>query len=136
MFDVVAKMIQNIENNTNERIDLPLDGQGVTNVQAQRIAGLLNNDKSVKMIFTYPSLIGPEGAVAFAETLKNNNTITFLQLSRTGIGDDEAQIFAEAIKINSSLNALFLDSNQIGISGMKAIEDAMKYNKTITYISV
>ena len=57
--------------------------------------------------------IGKEEAVAIAEALKNNSTLTFLNLTFKEIGIEGAVVIAEALKKNSTLTSLDLPHGAI-----------------------
>ncbi len=82
------------------------------------------------------NLIGVNGAIALAEALKENHSITDVDLSRNLIGVNGAIALAEAIKINKSITSISLSNNNISDEGAIALAEAIKINKSITSISL
>eukprot|EP01125_Pyxidicula_operculata_P002831 TRINITY_DN1265_c0_g1_i2.p1 TRINITY_DN1265_c0_g1~~TRINITY_DN1265_c0_g1_i2.p1 ORF type:complete len:679 (-),score=121.35 TRINITY_DN1265_c0_g1_i2:83-2119(-) len=80
-------------------------------------------------LMKYP--LGSNGAKLLSEALKNNQTITFLDLYHTGIGDDEVVLLCDSLMQNS-LKSLKLEKNSIGDKGANAISEMMKCNTTLT----
>ncbi|MBP9694279.1 MAG: hypothetical protein KBE16_06205 [Alphaproteobacteria bacterium] len=73
---------------------------------------------------------------AFAESLKENRTLTSLNLSSRNIGDEGARALAESLKVNGRLTSLVLYNNQIGDAGARALADALKENRTLTSLDL
>ncbi len=69
--------------------------------------------QTLKMLYL-DSNIGVEGAVAFRTALKQNNSLTKLELSSNNIGSDGARQLAAALERNCTLTALSLYDNDIG----------------------
>ena len=57
--------------------------------------------------------IGSDGAIAIANALKTNTTLSTLVLSKNRIGDDGTEAIAEALEINKILTEIKLDGNLI-----------------------
>jgi Ran GTPase-activating protein (RanGAP) involved in mRNA processing and transport len=72
------------------------------------------------------SCVIPEGALAIAEALKLNSSLTTLDLGYNEIGIEGAFAIAEGLKVNSSLSTLHLHGNDVGKEGASAIAEALK----------
>ena len=80
--------------------------------------------------------IGAAGAVALAEALKTNQTLTWVDLFSNEIGNAGATALAEALKTNPGLSSINLGHNGIGNAGAAALAEALKTNQTLTSISL
>eukprot|EP00984_Skeletonema_dohrnii_P008654 scaffold3211_cov91-Skeletonema_dohrnii-CCMP3373.AAC.7 len=80
--------------------------------------------------------IGKEGAIALAEALKENTTLTTLTLGWNGIDKEGAIALAEALKENTTLTALKLENNFIDNEGAIALAEALKENTTLTSLNL
>ncbi|KJW02969.1 leucine Rich repeat family protein [Rickettsia endosymbiont of Ixodes pacificus] len=63
--------------------------------------------------------------------LKDNSTLTSLDLSDNKIGETGARDLAASLKDNNSLTELNLSSNNIGDTTLKTINGYLQRNKTI-----
>jgi hypothetical protein len=79
--------------------------------------------------------IGPDGAKAIAEALKNNNSLTTLDLMNNHIDDAGAQAIAEALKNNNSLTTLYLAFNEIGAETFREITTIIERNRNAFFDS-
>jgi hypothetical protein len=80
--------------------------------------------------------IGPAGAVALADALRTNTSLTELYLCYNRIGDIGARALAIALRTNTSLTALYLGANQIGAAGTTALAEALKVNTRLTTLNL
>lgn len=80
--------------------------------------------------------IGEAGAKAFAEALKVNTRLKYLNLSNSSIGNEGAKAIADALRFNTVLEELFLYGNNIGDEGAKAITEALKDNTGLTLLDL
>ena len=76
--------------------------------------------------------IGIEGATKIAEVLKENHSLTNLDLIENQIGNEGATKIAKSLKENRSLTNLDLSQNQIGIEGATKIAEVLKENHSLT----
>eukprot|EP00039_Didymoeca_costata_P009271 m.122266 g.122266 ORF g.122266 m.122266 type:complete len:256 (+) comp14422_c0_seq5:559-1326(+) len=76
--------------------------------------------------------IGVDGALAIAEALQKNNTLTTIHLDRNDIGDSGAGSVAVALQKNDTLKTISLDGNGIGAEGARAISEVLANNKSLT----
>ncbi|AIF81938.1 hypothetical protein I862_06920 [endosymbiont of Acanthamoeba sp. UWC8] len=70
------------------------------------------------------------------EVLKENKTITSLDLSDNDLKDAEVIAIAEVLKENKTITSLNLSGNYIEEAGVIAIAEALKGNKTITSLDL
>ncbi|KAL0238297.1 hypothetical protein GEMRC1_012770 [Eukaryota sp. GEM-RC1] len=78
--------------------------------------------------------IGNEGAIAVAEALKVNSTVTQIYLQCNSIGNEGIMALAEALKVNSTVTEIYLNCNSIGNEGIMALAEAFQVNSTVTKI--
>lgn len=71
-------------------------------------------DQELSLAKTRLDYIGGEGAMEWADVLKNDSTLHRPNLYINHIGDEGATALAKALKSNSALQTLGLDSNGIG----------------------
>jgi hypothetical protein len=76
--------------------------------------------------------IGAEGAVALADALKVNSSVTSFNLGWNCIGAVGASALADALKVNASLKEIGLISNVIGAEGSLALADTLKVKTSVT----
>ena len=75
--------------------------------------------------------ISDAGAVALAQALHHNTTMTVLKLSENSIGDVGAVALAQALHHNSTLKMLYLSKNSISDAGAVALAHALHHNSTL-----
>jgi len=80
--------------------------------------------------------IGDAEAIAIAEALKVNQSVTTADLSRNNIGDAGATAIAEALKANQYITTVDLSYNNIGYAGAIAIAEVLKMNHPIVKMSL
>merc|ERR1712217_388073 len=73
--------------------------------------------------------IDDKGAIAIADALKVNASLTELDLADNLIGSEGAIAIADALKVNTSLMDLNLIYNKIGREGNAALQKAEKSTK-------
>jgi Ran GTPase-activating protein (RanGAP) involved in mRNA processing and transport len=117
-----------------EKLDLSYDH--IRDAGAIAIADMLKVNKTITELNLSDNDIGIDGAKALAAMLEKNNTITELCLFRNNIKDDGAKALAGMLEKNNTITELNLSSNNIEIDGAKAIADALKVNKTITTLDL
>ncbi|KFH68943.1 hypothetical protein, variant [Podila verticillata NRRL 6337] len=97
-----------------------------------RLAEALKNNSTLTTLDLRGNSIGDNGAQALSETLKTNSTLTTLDLRGNSIGDNGAQALSKTLKTNSTLTILDLQENSIGDSGAQALAEALKINSTLS----
>ncbi|MDA9573926.1 hypothetical protein N9R48_03280, partial [Rickettsiales bacterium] len=100
------------------------------------LAEALKRNKTVTKLGLELNMLVVEGAKAIADALKRNTTVTKLDLGYNQIGDKGAKAIAGALERNTTVTELDLIFNQIGVEGTKAIADALRVNKTLTYLKL
>lgn len=84
----------------------------------------------------YNNNIGPNVARVLADALKENETLTELDLSHNNIGPNGAMVLADVIQVNSTLTKLNLYGNSIGPNGARALADVIQVNHTLTELNL
>jgi len=95
---------------------------------AVALADALKTNTSVTTIILSNNNIGDAGAAALADTLKTNISVTEISLFSTMIGDSGAVALANALKTNTSVTEISLGGNTIGPNGKRALDAANKPN--------
>ncbi|CAF3765315.1 unnamed protein product [Rotaria magnacalcarata] len=112
----------------------------VGNDGARYLAKLLQNNTTLAKLILRNQREGYSiedvGAYYLADALKQNQTLTLLDLAGNKIGDTGAKYFADALEKNQTLTILDLESNLIQDDGMKYLLDAVKNNKTLTTLDL
>ncbi|KAL0238607.1 hypothetical protein GEMRC1_013080 [Eukaryota sp. GEM-RC1] len=108
----------------------------IGNEGAIALAEALKVNSTVTRINLEFNSIGNEGAIALAEALKVNSTVTRINLEYNSIGKEGAIALAEALKVNSTVTKFDLWRNSIGDEGAVALADALKVNSTVTEINL
>ena len=75
-----------------------------------------------------------DGAIALAEALKFNKSLTEIHLVSNDIGKDGAIALAEALKVNKSITKIDLDSTQVAANALKQIDTQIEENKQISQL--
>ena len=120
--------------------ELDLGGYYVSDVMkinaigAITLAHALRENTTVTNLNLRFNIIGNEGAQAIADMLAVNTKLTHLSLESNQIGDEGAHALANALKVNSTLTSIVLGYNRIGDVGAHHIADMMRNNTTIINI--
>ena len=97
----------------------------ISDVGAVALARVLHTC-SFKMLILSNNNISCDGAIAVAEALHNNDSVTSLDLSNNNISDGGAVALAQALHHNSTLEWLHLDGNDgIGEEGTRQLVAAL-----------
>jgi hypothetical protein len=75
--------------------------------------------------------LGPEGAKAVAEALRENTSVSALLMGADAIGNDGAQAISDLIEHNRALTTVFLGCNQIDEVGARALARALAGNPSV-----
>jgi hypothetical protein len=100
----------------------------IDNDKAEMLAIALKENTTVTNINLRQNQIGDEGATA--------KSVTNLNLRQNRIGAEGASSLADALKVNSSVIILNLGYNAIGAEGASAIADALKVDTSVTNIDL
>lgn len=75
-------------------------------------------------------------AVAVANALKTNQSITSVHMTQGQVGDIGAQAFGEMLAVNKHLEHMGLIYNHITEIGLVLLAEGLKYNTSLTYLNV
>ncbi|CAF1540590.1 unnamed protein product [Adineta steineri] len=92
---------------------------------------LLRNNTTLTELNLSTNQLGDKGAQAAAKALQKNTTLTKLYLNQNQIGDEGAQVLGEALQNNTTLTILMLGNNQIGDKGAQALGEVLQKNATL-----
>jgi len=76
------------------------------------------------------------GAIALAQGLQQNNTLTVLNLDRCNIMSIGGSAFGAAVQHNTALKVLYLSGNNIGAEGATALASALNRNTTLQVLDL
>ncbi|KJE95232.1 hypothetical protein CAOG_009893 [Capsaspora owczarzaki ATCC 30864] len=108
----------------------------VGDAEALAIAEALKVNTTVTRVELWQNQIGVAGASAIAETLKVNKAVTSIAVWDNQIGDAGASAIAETLKVNKTVTWITVWDNQIGDAGASAIAEALKVNTTVTKVDL
>ena len=80
--------------------------------------------------------IGNDGAIALAQALEQNTTLTSIDLPKNEIGNDGVIAIAKALKLNTTLTSIKLSSNDIGYESAIALAQALENNTVLTLVDL
>jgi Ran GTPase-activating protein (RanGAP) involved in mRNA processing and transport len=67
-----------------------------------------------------------------SQTMESLHEMQSVNLAKAGIDNDSIRMLANALKENKSVTKIDLRANKIGAKGASALADALKVNKTVT----
>ena len=103
----------------------------------RRILEAIKNNNKINSIFFETVNIDDEGVELIANFIRENPTrIEGLGLQDCKIGNRGAIALAEVLKENASLTTLMLDKNNIGLEGGIALAEALKMNSTLESLTL
>lgn len=102
--------------------------------EAQEVWDLIQAGESD--IVVYDEHIRDEGAEFIASVLKNNTTVTSLQLNLIQIEMAGAKALAHMLFTNTTITDIDLSDNRVGNDGASAFADALSSNKTVTSLNL
>ena len=100
------------------------------------LAEALKQNTSLTQLDLSYNDISAQGVAALAEALKHNTSLTQLDLSDNDISDQGAADLAEALKQNTSLTQLDLTDNDISAQGAAELAEALKQNTSLTQLDL
>ena len=77
-----------------------------------------------------------EGASSLAQALRENTSLTTLDLSDNNIRDSGASCLAQALRVNASLTTLNLRDNSIAEEGIHSLSQALVVNKSLATLDL
>jgi hypothetical protein len=81
-------------------------------------------------------MLKPEDRLAAARSLAVNTHVTSVRMTMVQLDDAFALALADAIRQNATITKVVLDSNTIGSDGIKALVQALAHNTTITEFQI
>ncbi|WP_039454784.1 leucine-rich repeat domain-containing protein [Candidatus Jidaibacter acanthamoebae] len=120
----------------NQYSGFNLQATSFTESQLKILFEVLKENETITSLNLSDNNIGEAGGIAIAEALKENKTITSLDLGGNDIGAAGGIAIAEASKENKTITSLNLSDNNIEEAGGIAIAEALKENKTITSLDL
>jgi Ran GTPase-activating protein (RanGAP) involved in mRNA processing and transport len=110
-------------------------------VRLSEIVALLHETRSVDLTLAGSqwspySTIYADDASALAIALKENTSVTRINLCRHQIGNNGASAFADALGVNTSVTSINLSLNRIGVRGASELADALKANTSVTNVDL
>ena len=100
------------------------------------LAEALKQNTSLTQLNMSDHVISDQGAADLAEALKQNTSITRFNLSYNVISDQGAAALAEALKQNTGLTQLNLSGNVISAQGAAGLAEALKQNTSLTQLDL
>ncbi|MCC8399863.1 MAG: hypothetical protein LN563_04795 [Rickettsia endosymbiont of Platyusa sonomae] len=141
----LAELVDFIKSNTNiTRVNLPccgrIDKNNISFVELIKISNITNLNIAANGLGDTAANDSTTIIESIAEALKNNITLTSLDLSSNDIGVEKEIliVIAEALKNNRTLTNLNLSSNYIGVEeeSVIAIVEVLKNNRTLTNLDL
>ena len=103
---------------------------------AKHFAQVLKYDNSLKWVNLYENRVCDRGAKDLAEMLKVNGSLKKMNLFGNNISAEGAKWLAEALTVNCSLEYINLGCNNIGDKGAKYLANMLKWNKSLKEINL
>ncbi|KAL0241297.1 hypothetical protein GEMRC1_006532 [Eukaryota sp. GEM-RC1] len=134
----VKKVLLGIEQNLITTVDLDNFGNDdhIGDDGAIALATLLRQNYSITVIDLGCNSITSRGVIALAESLKVNSSITEINLGYNSITADGAFALAKMLKVNSTITKVNLEKNSIGPEGAIALAEALKVNCSLLWINL
>jgi Leucine-rich repeat (LRR) protein len=100
------------------------------------IAERLKNNSTVTALNLRGTDIDQKGVTSLCEALNHNSTLASLNLSSGSIDDVGASEIGRALRYNSGLVSLLLRYNSIGHTGASAIAEGLKFNSILSILDL
>ena len=98
---------------------------------------MLKITTGLKRIYMSGYSVGDEGCELLCRALRENSTVSVLDLSYNKISNIGAKHVADMLKVNTTLDVLYLYRNHlIDEVGFKYITDAIRHNSSVTYMQI
>jgi Leucine Rich repeat len=98
--------------------------------------GFLNRNKNLTSLDLSDQNEKIKGGEILYETLKANNSLSYLRLYRNQLNDVDARYLSEVLATNHSITTLDLTDNCIGNAGTKLLSEALKTNNTLRSLAL
>ena len=125
----LAKTLQ--ENTTTQLQTLDLEGNPIGSEGAVAFADMLVTNKSLTELNMSECRIQGEGAVCLAKALEKNCTVMDFDIGSNPFGSEGAVAFASMLKKNQCLKTLLLNDDSVGVEGALELIESLKHNTTL-----
>ena len=125
----LAKALE--ENTTTQLQTLSLSSNPIGSEGAVAFADVLATNKSLTKLDMWGCSIQGEGAVCLAKALEKNSTVREFNISYNPIGSEGAVTFASMLKKNQCLKKLDLNDDSVGVEGALELIEGLKHNTTL-----
>ena len=114
-------------------LDISVVRCGIQSSDSVHLAKALeeNTTTQLQTLWLIGNPIGSEGAVAFADMLATNKSLTYLNMSCCDIQKESAVAFASTLKKNQCLKTLDLSDDSVGVEGALELIESLKHNTTL-----
>lgn len=127
--DDVIRALAGALNENSHLLILFLDGNDISDKGARVLGKALARHPSLQQLFLSYNTIGDEGAAHLARALTTNNHLQVLKLANNRIRKGTS--LGEALQYNHSLSSLVLDGNELGDMGARELIGALRRNKSL-----
>ncbi|KAJ3201045.1 hypothetical protein HK099_002399, partial [Clydaea vesicula] len=130
--DIPLSIIDTLNKSSNSKT-LNLSSHTLNQKICLALGFALKDDTQFEKLVIGDSFLGDDGVLPFANNLKHNSKIYFLDLRGNNIRSDGAIAISSMLKLNNSVKILSLEWNCIGIweTGVKSIADSLKNNHSL-----
>jgi Ran GTPase-activating protein (RanGAP) involved in mRNA processing and transport len=97
---------------------------------------MLKENKTLTKLDLSWNSIRLDSAIALAESLESNQTLKVLLLAYNSFGDMPSQILGRALKTNKSLIELDLESNSLNPKAATVLANAISFNETLLRLNI
>ena len=125
----LAKALE--ENTTTQLQTLRLNGNLIGSEGAVAFADMLATNKSLTELNMWGCSIQGEGAVCLAKAMEKNSTVREFDISDNSVGSKGAVGFARMLKKNQCLKKLDLHGDSVGVEGALELMKSLKHNTTL-----
>ena len=108
----------------------------VDDAEVATLCQALSSVPSVTEVDFSFSNIGNDGAIAFADLLRKNNSIQFVSFAHNNIGAEGARALADALMFNMTVVSISLRGNDIGEEGGIAMATMLRGNNTLVSLDL
>ena len=130
----LAKALE--ENATTQLQTLWLEGNPIGSEGAVAFADMLATNKSLTELNMSGCSIQGEGAVCLAKAMENNSSMTEFDVSYNPFGSEGAVAFASMLKKNQCLKTLDLCDDSVGVEGALELIESLKHNATLEQLTL
>lgn len=106
------------------------------NADANLIGHVLRQNSSITEVDISYHNVGIEGLISLSEGIKHNNTILKLDISGNYIGSKCVDVLINMIKVNNSLKEITIENMNIEFRGTKQIQEACLYKSNSIILNV